>query len=467
MIETHVAKQPSDEKTKYDTINTTVVPIVFVPGVMGSRLDIPGGSDWDPDYQPSMAGWLACSTRAGRIDLSVKEKPNATVITKLSDYTMGEDAAGEVEDDAQLVAVAKSFGHDDAVALYAERGWGGVAWGFYGPILKYLETRFNHPSYHPTGRHPVYAHGYDWRKSNVASAQTLVDRVKAVLTAWPEAKKVVIVTHSMGGLVARYACAKLGLNGLVQGVVHTVLPSNGAVCAYRRFFTGCDKKYDNDGEWALNVVLGDTWWKYAAYMSGLPGPMQLMPNQRYPTEKDVDKIGLSTPNWLVTRPQVSLEGIYGVYRGSGAPGVMRPKSDLPWFGYQIADIAMIWDTEIQPELKKRINEAEAFHTQLSNGAHPNTRVYYSSGLKTDEKVDWTAAEAKRYVQTDTGDGTVPSLSAACLGMQGVRSWYIGLDKAHGGTSPDTKTLGHSEVFKNSMVLTTVRDYVESVLTWTD
>ena len=41
-----------------DTINTQVVPILFVPGVMGSRLDISGTiADWDPDDKVEMADW--------------------------------------------------------------------------------------------------------------------------------------------------------------------------------------------------------------------------------------------------------------------------------------------------------------------------------------------------------------------------------------------------------------------------
>jgi pimeloyl-ACP methyl ester carboxylesterase len=472
MIDTLVGKQPL-ESDAYDTINTAVVPIVFVPGVMGSRLDIPGGSDWDPDYQPSMAGWLACSTRAGRKDLSVTNKPNVTVIKKLSDYTMGEDAQGEIKGDKELVSVAASFDSDDAVALYEERGWGGVAWGFYGPILTYLEKRFNHPKYQPSGRHPVYAYGYDWRKSNAVSADGLVARVKAIKKDdWPDAKKVVIVTHSMGGLVARYACVKRGLSDLVLGVVHTVLPSNGAIAAYRRFFTGCVKAYDNDGDWKLNTVLGDAWWKYAAYMSGLPGPMQLMPNQRYAETREVEVFPLSTPDWLITKPQVDLAKIYEVYRGETPPGIVRPESEFPLVGYQIADISMIWDTEIVPGLRARISEAEAFHNELADGAHRHTWVYFSTGLKTDEKVDWTAPEGSRFIQAETGDGTVPSLSAVCPGMQGVRSRFMGADAAHGGIVPNAGSggatnLGHSEVFKNAMVRTTVRDFIQSVLTWKD
>ena len=268
----------------YDTVSSSLVPIVFVPGVMGTRLDIPGGSDWDPDYAPSMAGWLACSVRAGRKDLSVKMKPNANVIRKLSSYsyTPGSmDAKSAIQDDSEMVDVAKAAGADadDIAPLYETRGWGGLAWGFYGSILMYLEKAFNHPKYNPNGRHPVYAFGYDWRKSNSVAASSLVSRVNSVLSS-AGADQVILVTHSMGGLVARYACAQLGLNDKVMGVVHTVQPSNGAAVCYRRFATGADPDIEPEPG-AIDRILGNLWWKYTAYMSGLSGPVQLLPNQRY------------------------------------------------------------------------------------------------------------------------------------------------------------------------------------------
>jgi pimeloyl-ACP methyl ester carboxylesterase len=455
-VEKHDLATPNQPK-KYDTLNTAIVPIVFIPGVMGSRLDIPGGSDWDPDYTPSMAGWLACSPRAGRIDLSVTLKPNVTIIKKLSDYYAGEDAQSEMKEDAELMEVAARFGKktpDEAISLYEERGWGGLAWAFYGPILRYLEKHFNHPSHNATGIHPVYAYGYDWRKSNAVSAEGLVKRVDAILKDWPDAKKVLIVTHSMGGLVARYACAKLNLSSNTVGVVHVVQPSNGAVCAYRRFFTGSVNKYDNDGDSKLNTIFGNTWWKYLAYMSGMSGPMQLMPNQRY-TQGDDKAFTLSTSQWLKTEPQVDLSDIYSVYARTSAPGIVRQKSELPIFGNQRYLIYLIWDSDILPELRTRINEAKAFHSALGSGAHPKTYVIFTNGLKTDDRVDWTQSEeSNRFVQSMTGDGTVPSKSGACLGLDGVQERTQFTRGAH---------LGHSEVFQNETLNDKVQAYVYALL----
>lgn len=441
----------------HDTLHASIVPIVFVPGVMGTRLDIPGGSDWDPDYTPSMAGWLACSARAARIDLSVTLTPHVTVIRELSNYTAGQDAQSVIRGDRELLEVAARFGRatpDEAIALYEDRGWGGLAWDFYGSILRYLEKHFNHPNHGATGIHPVYAYGYDWRKSNSVSAAGLVRRVDAILEEWPGATKVLIVTHSMGGLVARYACARRGLSSRVVGVVHVVQPSNGAIAAYRRFFTGCVGEFDNDGDWSLNNILGDTWWKYLAYLSGLPGPMQLMPNHRYHLGGDRG-LGLSTANWLTTDPPVDLSDIYTVYAGTETPGVVRQYSELPWIGWALGPISAIWDSEILPELRTRIVEARTFHTRLGAGAHPRTYVVFTNELQTDDHVDWTQTEeSDRFVQSRVGDGTVPSKSAACPGMTGV----IEVTEFSGGAH-----MGHSEVFKNESINDRIHRYINALL----
>ncbi|MFP3616877.1 alpha/beta hydrolase, partial [Paraburkholderia sp. SIMBA_050] len=50
--------------------------------------------------------------------------------------------------------------------------------------------------------------------------------------------KAIILTHSMGGLVARMAIAMHGAADLMHGVFHNVLPATGAPIAAKRFRTG-------------------------------------------------------------------------------------------------------------------------------------------------------------------------------------------------------------------------------------
>jgi len=98
-------------------------------------------------------------------------------------------------------------------------------------------------------RFHVWACGYNWLQSNVESAKHVKDFIERMFRAYDKAKeeaekkkakgirlaarKVILVTHSMGGLVARQLCSdEGGGRDLVLGVVHGAQPSNGAGEAY-------------------------------------------------------------------------------------------------------------------------------------------------------------------------------------------------------------------------------------------
>ena len=91
------------------------------------------------------------------------------------------------------------------------------------------------------------------------------------------ADRVAIVTHSMGGLVARAAClVNPALAERIAVVVHVCQPSAGAVVLYRRLFTGLVRGLDGGGGIAdrvFRLLLGSDQATFLANMSGLPGPM--------------------------------------------------------------------------------------------------------------------------------------------------------------------------------------------------
>lgn len=162
-------------------------PVILIPGVMGSRLHLTEELRWDPDSDLDMWAWRRADLATKRGHLSMTDTP-ATVF----------------EDLGHLAALEAST---DEGSLIQSRGWAGLAWGFYGPALRELQRRLNPDgaaggSFQPF---PVYAFGYDFRTSNLTSAHQLVEFVDITLAA-TSAAKVILVTHSMGGLVARAAC---------------------------------------------------------------------------------------------------------------------------------------------------------------------------------------------------------------------------------------------------------------------
>jgi hypothetical protein len=154
------------------------------------------------------------------------------------------------------------------------RGWGEIYYGSYRTILERCEEQLN--SYSPRGfwrriletdpalwgAHPqpkqmkiseaeykeavagcwfpVHAMGYNWLKSNSHSATVLRKRILALMTKYRaqgfRCEKIILVTHSMGGLVARALIhPDIGaLGSEVLGIVHGVMPAMGAPAAYKR-----------------------------------------------------------------------------------------------------------------------------------------------------------------------------------------------------------------------------------------
>jgi len=138
-------------------------------------------------------------------------------------------------------------------------------------------------------RFPVHVCGYNWLDDNAHSATHLNVRIRNIINRYRKegkrCEKVILVTHSMGGLVARYSSEVLGIRSLIFGIVHGVMPSLGAAAVYRRMKSGTE----NSGEGALgflkglatSAALGSDGAEMTAVLSSAPGPLQLLPTAEY------------------------------------------------------------------------------------------------------------------------------------------------------------------------------------------
>lgn len=107
------------------------------------------------------------------------------------------------------------------------------------------ELRDHVPDSRSVGEFP-----YDWRLSIASSAQALVSKAAEHLDSWKKVVaaeqlptdlndvRLVIVAHSMGGLVARYAIERLGLHTVVRRLVTLGTPFYGSTKAIRVLATG-------------------------------------------------------------------------------------------------------------------------------------------------------------------------------------------------------------------------------------
>lgn len=377
-----------------NTISCTKVPIVFVPGVMGSRLEfLQIGERWNPDDRRLFVGdmwhWVNISSSQARSEMDFRR--NAQVMTNRCAVPLGR--------------------------MEVNRGWEGVAWGFYGDFLRYLTNAIR-----GNVQCPVYAVGYDWRKDNWVSAQHLNARINAILSR-ESVDRVIIITHSMGGLVTRAALRQFAdLNQKVAAVIHVFQPVLGAVVAYRRMFTGAVDE-TVDGDFPLRAILGTNWFNYVELQSVLPGPVQLLPTNAYRRNLRTLRI-----EWLHSEPMLTSANwagdVYNVYSNPDSPPGLIP--------HRYFDTT--YGMTIKNDLLNRIREADLFHRQLGDYMHTQTWALYGAGLMTDGDVlfrDQTSLEGFSYavgvsgcshvrsmecelrLRTD-GDGTVPAASAAAL-----------------------------------------------------
>jgi pimeloyl-ACP methyl ester carboxylesterase len=402
-----------DSETK-DTLNSRVVPIVFVPGVMGTRLDIEGAaSDWDPDDTTEMAGWLLVSRR--RKMRGVDFRARGTLLTGLSGFDSGNKAGNEIAARPRLRQIAldqmnprpASRGQSSAIIqFWQKRGWGEVVWNFYGQVLMEMAEQLN-PGNGDGELRPVYAAGYDWRQSSADSAATLIARVNEVLSKHPLAKQVILVTHSMGGQVTRAALQR-GLEPKVLGVIHTVIPADGAVVAYRRFLTGVRKEF-NESEFGLDQILGKLPLEYALMQSVLRGPTELLPSDSYPEAFLHLKAGITNK---------FLPDIFAEYQKTEAPGILFKQG-----GQANSEVdSTIRATDVE-NLRARFREAGVFTRSIAGRVHPRTFLMFGDGQITDLEFDWTKGTPTQdgsnmqamVLQRKEGDATVPRPSSRFTG----------------------------------------------------
>jgi pimeloyl-ACP methyl ester carboxylesterase len=335
-------------------------PIILFPGIMGSRLYFPNsGRYWDPDSTFRMLRWLIApsSTRA--------------ILTG-----------------SQPADIVQSPLWFEFNAAQESRGWGGAVWSYYGGFLQFLES---------LGPNPVYAIGYDWRQDIGSLGIDALTRVREILTS-TGAAKAVLIAHSMGGLVVRAAFRQdPTFNDQVHKNIFICQPSAGAPVMYRRLFTGLDANYD--AGWAFRRVLGSSRQIFLGNVSGLPGAMQLVPSASFPGDA-------ASVSWNPLLP-VGTDPA-AIYADPNSPPGMVPNN-----------IGL--DPAVLQDLNDRVIDINAFFQFLG---HPNdpvtsdpakTWLIYGTNKPTETKVQINGATVTPVVQ-NTGDTTVPDISAMCLGL---------------------------------------------------
>ena len=433
-----------------------VIPIVFVPGIMGTNLcDMKGRPVWllnSLGGAPAKLAWNWAIKDPGARQRILH--PDRTRVYK----------TGAVPKNGTLPGINEKE--------FLKRGWGEISESSYHKFLLWLERKmneernpanwsdFSNPSW-PAGTSlgeklarklpsglvmrmdglpvsaeggkpvvpiksdellarskssfPIHAFGYNWLDSNDNAARKLKERVEEIIVEYnngaTKCSQVILVTHSMGGLVAR-ACYQLDdMSKKVVGIVHGVMPATGAAVAYRRCKVGM-----RDEDFGAGLVIGSTGQEVTAVFAQAPGALQLLPSEMYaknwleiydPTGKLVKSLPDTDPYEEI---YLCRENWWGLIREEW----LNPDGGSP----------ISWD-----KFAKNIKLAKDFHRRISKSYHHNTFVFYGGGSEKTSfsKVRWIMK--KGIPPTAKGEapptGVVPNLSYREIRTDGSNKIYIG------------------------------------------
>ncbi|WP_369308999.1 esterase/lipase family protein [Providencia rettgeri] len=408
---------------------TKVIPIIFIPGIMGTNLksDV-GESSWNAEWFMG-ADSLKFVPKDGAERRRTLDPDTTTVENRYKSTSYITHSV--FSDDGNLFptrykrqwgqALSLSYGEFLEVFQYALLDdWQTDIYNFV-PEVKATSTKIkgvlndlvgdklgdthDSPLTAPELTHfkrflfPVHVFGYNWLKDNAISAEELTLYIDNVLDMYKydhgyglAIEKVILVTHSMGGLVARYAMnppKEVTFNGCqdkVLGVVHGVIPDLGSPAAYRRMKTGAGK------EGTPGKVLGATAEKLMPVLARAPAALQLLP---YPSYKS---------------PWLTIEG-EGSYPKTKDPktGKLDPftdiylRNDVWWKLYQ-SNIIDSEQVKIDSNWKSyarfiNINVRNFMEHQEQGLYHPNTYVFYGTEEKTDGFLAWNTLNDNRQTVT--------------------------------------------------------------------
>lgn len=405
-----------------------IIPVVFLPGIMGSNLRVSSqrqkelklsnNAVWRPDKVKEV-GSLLCSGPSRRQRLL----DQAT--TEVDTYDPDHNSTGNADEtsdqrNSKVVDIDVTLPYESGSPRLIgdplhgchrlsieerarHRGWGEVFFSSYRQLLETLEERLNsqYDSSHlselagidPTvwqahpeprlralseedirkalnGQYlPVHAMGYNWLQSNYDSAKTISTRIEKLIEDYQRCgflcEKVIILTHSMGGLVARaLAHPKIGnMSDKILGVVHGVLPAVGAPAAYKRMRCGFEEK--KAGLDPVPKIIGNKGSEVTAVLGNSPGGLQLLPCSAYGN------------GWL----QIRHNGIlFDSLPKHGDPYEEIYKLRDHWYGLLREE--WLNPAEQADATFKRacgfLNEARDFHELLGDFYHPRTYGHYGA-----------------------------------------------------------------------------------------
>ena len=416
-----------------------VLPIIFLPGIMGSNLRMSSARQAQLRKKNNIA-WRPESLKEATALLNGNEALRQNQLdptqTEVDEYDPATNTTGDADETSDQrhsnakvgfrlnVGIDTPLLMDDPVSINSTgktkeqkaraRGWGEVFFDSYRQILEMCEERLNtafrygkldpwwkeivdaHPAKWQASANPpllpldektlketvtgcwfpVHAMGYNWLQSNKDSGIRIAERIRKLIEHYQktgyQCEKVIVVTHSMGGLVARALLhPDMGnLESRVLGIVHGVMPAIGAGAAYKRMRCG----FEDPGLMSLSPiasvsakVLGNFGREVTTVLGNAQGGLELLPSQAY------------GDGWLrVTHNRTTVLSL----PQKGDPYEEIYKLRGKWYGLLRED----W---INPARQLRagffrtsqlLDQAKAFHSAISHTYHDQSYAHYGADL---------------------------------------------------------------------------------------
>ena len=262
-------------------------------------------------FDPDGAETLAADQRHQNVPDDLEAIPPLIGARRVAGWRPGRQSIGKRRESAAQVA--------------RWRGWSEVLFaGAYGQMLKTVERHLNNmvrddaanPMWKPFFAnpttfgameasvpltehdlkkisacwYPVHAMGYNYLKSNGVSAREIAERIRGLTKGYQKrgfkCDEVIIVTHSMGGLLARalihpkYGNLMNDASVKVLGMYHNVMPTMGAAASYKRMRFGFLEGAGMVAETSAKV-LGINGENATAILANAPAALELFPGSVY------------------------------------------------------------------------------------------------------------------------------------------------------------------------------------------
>jgi uncharacterized alpha/beta hydrolase family protein len=394
-------RKDNDSKGQYTVKDPRNYPIIFIPGMAGSKLDIEGGANaW-----PGSLNLL--SDEAFKV-LALKSDGKSPLYgTKVIPTDTIKFGLGENPDEAQMVSSTLrsaltavplvgpilGFFVDEEDALMFP-----VYQGFY----TYMEEQGYKLNENPETGKVFFDFPYDFRQDN-RNWTSLLDKKVNEVRKKTGSDKVILVGHSMGGIQARLYMKDANRAKKVAAVVFMGTPHHGAPMAFYSFTEG----YNFD-----NSKLSDTrMWEIAANWAG---GYQLMPDYPFildgndPSRRPVGIEAVLKENWISSQE-------YARYLEAKAAG-----KDYEFNRGFPNDKFAADSIKFSNELGDSVDKYPGVKYYMIRGTNQKTVQYLVAyyvpvpGL-TEDLIRFD----KQFYPGDKGDGTVPLEGALVDGLDGV------------------------------------------------